>query len=224
MLKVLIIIICILINCNAYTETLDVNAHLKIHDKYRSINNSGQYYSQVEIDSPDNKYFKREKDKLHIILSNNKNIVFENTGSDPDIDVYHYYSFIKPINSHLVNVGHYEGGSYLLINNNTGIISMIDDLPVIGPNIKYFFTATIESYSPKRIQIWSIEKDIFQIIFTYDLPDINAYISKRNWVNDYSFEVIYNQRSYDIKTKKSSLITKILKITLNNNIWNIFIQ
>jgi len=72
-----------------------------------------------------------------------------------EVTLYGYAGFLPEVPAHLVQVQHYEGSNYLLIDLD-GKATDLDDLPVLSPDRNRFVTASGGAYAEDRVEIWLI--------------------------------------------------------------------
>jgi hypothetical protein len=99
--------------------------------------------------------------QLRIRLPAGKTVVLrdDTTAGMPFIQ-HRYTAYLKRIRSHLIELRRYEGGSYLLVDDSTGIKTSIHGVPVISPDTKRFVSMSFDmgaGYDPNLIEIWNVE-------------------------------------------------------------------
>jgi hypothetical protein len=182
-----------------FSQENKTNDHLQIYKICSETNQiKGDCNDIIERNDP-SKLFYRNKDGLHILLKDKKEIILSDVIVDQSnfndfgkIRVYKYFTFLKSISYHIVFVGHYEDITYLLINYSTGLIYEIDDLPVLSSDFKHFITVFACTMCPNRITIWNIEPDKLVQVFKYNLP-LGTYASYQGtkWQDDSNIIVDY---------------------------------
>ena len=73
---------------------------------------------------------------------------------------HRYTAYLKRIHSHLIELRRYEGGSYLLVDDSTGMKTRIPGVPVISPDAKRFVSMSFDmgaGYDPNLIEVWNVE-------------------------------------------------------------------
>jgi hypothetical protein len=103
----------------------------------------------------------RDRFQLRIQLPAGRTVVLrdDTTAGMPYIR-HRYTAYLKRIRSHLIELRRYEGGSYLLVDDSTGIQTRIPGVPVISPNVKRFVSMSFDmgaGYDPNLIEVWNVE-------------------------------------------------------------------
>ena len=73
---------------------------------------------------------------------------------------HRYTAYLKRIRSHLIELRRYEGGSYLLVDDSTGIKTRIPGVQVISPDTKRFVSMSFDigaGCDPNLIEVWNVE-------------------------------------------------------------------
>ena len=210
-------VIFLFISITLFSQTTDNNKHLSLLGKCSESDwVEGKCYEQIEK-AADHKYFHREGSQLHIILSNQKEVVLTNVAYDGEtnfgeIRVFNYFSFLEAINYHLIHVSLFEGIYYLLINNKNGTTYTLDDMPVFSPNNTKFVTACAAIvHSSNCIYFWKLNDENCIMIFTYPLGTLDrTYYNDVRWLNDYELEIKYDSDKLTNKLKFEYLNNVIL--------------
>lgn len=72
---------------------------------------------------------------------------------------YRYTRYIPVLRSHLVRIGYYEGGSYLLVDEENGGHDYVSGIPLVSPGGTRFLTTSLDLeayYDPNTLQVWEI--------------------------------------------------------------------
>lgn len=106
------------------------------------------------------RYVRRTGDTLVIPLLDGQDVtlVDQNAGG-PDNVFYTYREHLDEIGYHVVDVHYYEGGSHLLIGDETGQRVQISAPPVVSPGGNRLVVASAggtAGYAPDELQVWRI--------------------------------------------------------------------
>ena len=100
---------------------------------------------------------------LRITARNGRTESFIDAIAHPDSHVVYFYTqFLPTLDAHLVKGQYYEGWGYALINDSTGRITALDEVPVIAPGHERFVVASIDldaNYNANSIEIWRADAD-----------------------------------------------------------------
>jgi hypothetical protein len=103
---------------------------------------------------------RREGPRLLFATEDGRTIPLENDTAEADRFVrYQYYGFAEPLASHVVGVGFYEGGAFVLVSAKTGDQTQLQALPVVSPDGRRFATASLDleaGYDPNGLQVWEV--------------------------------------------------------------------
>ncbi|MFW6010640.1 MAG: hypothetical protein ACOC9H_01860, partial [Gemmatimonadota bacterium] len=74
---------------------------------------------------------------------------------------YSYLGFLPSLRQHLIEVQHYEGGGYQLVDGRTGRRHEIASRPVVSPDDRRFavFASALDAYSSNVLEIWRVGED-----------------------------------------------------------------
>ena len=73
--------------------------------------------------------------------------------------VFRYERFVPEIGAHLVEIGHYEGGGWLLVDARTANQMHVLGRPVVSPGRTRFAAAGLDlvaGYDPNGVQVWRV--------------------------------------------------------------------
>jgi len=100
----------------------------------------------------------RRGDRLLIRTGGGGVVPLENRSEEGDGYVrYRYHGPVEALRSHLVSVGFYEGGGYLLVDRETGEQTHLLSPPVPSPDGKRFATTSLDleaGHDPNGIEVW----------------------------------------------------------------------
>lgn len=135
------------VTSNAAQMSGESNVHARLDDYCKGINNSFECAQAIErIQLPKYAEFvERKGDTLVIRLKNGQSRQIKNRGKPGDLDdsvtFYSFRDYFSDEDILVVEVQHWEGGAYLLINAMTGKERYIDDigdvLPVPSRSLAY---------------------------------------------------------------------------------------
>jgi hypothetical protein len=72
---------------------------------------------------------------------------------------YLYAGYLPSIRHHVVDVTYYEGGSVVLLHEQTGATTTVHGFPAVAPGGRRIATASVDliaGYDPNRIQVWRV--------------------------------------------------------------------
>jgi len=120
-------------------------------------------------------FFTKNAGVTTIKLENNKTVQFTDRSSKDFGDGAIYYSymiFIPEIDSHLISCRWWEGGDYILVNNETGVVQNVWNVPGISPKKNRLAVANsdlIARYTSNGIQVFEIVLGKYIKLFQQEL-------------------------------------------------------
>ena len=156
-------------------EEASISASTKFYpdllaDRYESwwdtINSAHKKYAE---------FFTKNAGVTTIKIKNNKTVQFIDPVVKGDgVQDYDYMFFIPEIDSHLVRCQFYEGGEFILVNNETGVTQEIWTIPSISPEKNRLAVASEDlfpRYDRNGIQIFEIVSGNYIKQFEQELDD-----------------------------------------------------
>jgi hypothetical protein len=149
-------------------------------------------------------YVTRKDGRLEISLKSGEVKVFKDTLSESYTDVaYSFRAYLKAIGYFLIAVQFYEGGGYLMINDNTGKEFFILDLPTISPSKQRLVSSSnYAEIEDSGIQIWRLTSNEMVLEWSIESADWGA--KNAIWLDDKTIsltKVDYNFREVPITLK-----------------------
>lgn len=103
---------------------------------------------------------RREGGTLAFRTASGRSIVLEDDRTEGDRYVRHFYQgFLPEIGQHLVRVGFYEGGAWLLVGAAEADQTILVGAPVVSPDRSRFAATSVDlvaGYDRNAIQVWRI--------------------------------------------------------------------
>lgn len=151
---------------------------------------------------------------LRIELPQGKSVILkDDTTAGMRFINHRYTGYLKKIRSHLIELHRYEGGSYLLVDDSTGIKTRIPGVPVISPDGRRFVSTNFDigaAYDPNLIEVWNVESR---------KPRKEFYLESERWspsdavwrdtvVLDFSQNFFFGGSLDSVRTVRARLIRK----------------
>jgi len=162
----------------------------------------------------------REGMQLRLQLEGGKRLVLSDITSDVpshQIRYFSYLDFIPDIGYFLLQVHHYEGGSFLLVSKKSGSRISIDTFPKISPSKQKLATFILcDAYCIPRIRIWSVNTDGMSLECTI-LPNDYWWGGHIRWVGSDAIDLTY--KIPDVSTGVDSPANQKLKTITGRIVW-----
>lgn len=102
----------------------------------------------------------RQGQRLTIRLGNGETTGLVNDTSDSgSAKRYVYAGYLPSIRHHVVEVAYYEGGSVVLLHEQTGATTDVYGFPAVAPGARRIATASVDliaGYTPNHIRVWRV--------------------------------------------------------------------
>lgn len=129
---------------------------------------------------------KRVGKSLFLTLKDSKKVELADKGDDTDeLEHYIYQGRLKGISHYIVRVQYYEGGGYLVINENSGEMVHIIDPLVVSPSKKYAIAGNcdlVAGYTFNGIELYEIQNNNLVLVGKKELEGWGP--KKLYWQND----------------------------------------
>ncbi|HEX2095340.1 MAG TPA: hypothetical protein VHG28_23290, partial [Longimicrobiaceae bacterium] len=103
---------------------------------------------------------RRSGGRLEIAAAGGRVIPLANDTTEGERYVrYRYREYLEEIGYHLVEVGFYEGGGFVLVSAATGDETHLHGSPVVSPDRARFVAVSVDlvaGYDPNGIQVWRL--------------------------------------------------------------------
>jgi hypothetical protein len=103
----------------------------------------------------------RVNDQIRITIPGQDTVVFTDTPRGVEDGHHHVYrGVIKELDAYLVEIQLFEGRAFRLIDARSGLVSELDERPVVSPDAQRFITASWDTeagYDPNRARIYRID-------------------------------------------------------------------
>ena len=96
---------------------------------------------------------------VSIELGGDRIIAFTDISDTTRSVEYRYEERFPVINYHLLRVGYWEGNDFLLVNGDSGAVTVVPGYPVFAPDNRTFAVADLSGYGLSFIQVWSLQDD-----------------------------------------------------------------
>jgi len=129
-----------------------------------------------------------------------------------------YRAHLASIGAHLVELRHYEGSSYLLIDARSGAATPLSGPPVVSPDGRRFVTTSMDleaGYDPNEIEIWRVTDSVRQLEFSHR-PD-GWGPSDAVWRDTATIEL----RKHEMAPDGSSPRVTPLRLTRDGTTWSL---
>ena len=98
--------------------------------------------------------------QLLLTLGNGDLLTFTDVREDNGTALYSYQQFLAEIEQHLLRIQYFEGSSYLLVNDQTGVQTHIVMRPILSPDSRRFVTTFGRPGEPLFVSIWRIDEEV----------------------------------------------------------------
>ena len=102
---------------------------------------------------------------------------------------YSYLGRISAIRSHIVYVQYHEGGSYMVVNEQSAQAAYPSGFPVVSPNKQHFFSISEDmfaGYIPNNVEVWHVSAKVFHRVANFE-PEWGP--RSATWLDSRHFEV-----------------------------------
>jgi hypothetical protein len=138
------------------------------------VHNSYECAQKIETGEIKTKYMTRvsrcRPEGLCIRLAG-KSIILKDKNTDP-VAAYSYIAFVPALRTHVVHVQYSEGGSFLVIHDESGRSANVAGFPVPSPNRRRFVSVSMDiwsGYDPNAVELWRIRQGRFNREARFDL-------------------------------------------------------
>ena len=104
----------------------------------------------------------RREQCLSIELGDDRIVTFNDLSATAGSVRYTYAEPLPDINYHLLRIGYWEGGEYLLVDGNSGAVTVVPGYPVFSPDHRHFaigFFPMGSLGSTLLVQVWNFGDD-----------------------------------------------------------------
>ena len=130
------------------------------------------------------KAVRRSGNTLRIHLEKKKVSFVDNPADGEDSTVYYsYLGLNRKLNSHILHVQYYEGGTYLVINRHSGRRAFPSGYPLASPDGKHFLSLSEDmfaGYSSNNVEIWQVRRGAFRRVVNHE-PEWGPH--RGNWAS-----------------------------------------
>lgn len=116
--------------------------------------------------------FHRSGDTLRIqIEKETVALIDSSTDSGDSFAAYSYLRFDRRLNSHILFVQYYEGGTYMIIHHQSGQRAFPSGFPLPSPDGKHFLSLSEDmfaGYSSNNVEIWKVSSGAFHRLANYE--------------------------------------------------------
>ncbi|TYZ07083.1 hypothetical protein FY528_16385 [Hymenobacter lutimineralis] len=133
----------------------------------------------------------------------------DNPAEDYEVNIaYEYVAALPNIKQWLVSVHLYEGGYYMLVNQQTGRRTRVWSPPAVAPDGRHFVCGNsdvLARYEPSGLQVWEVEGTSLRLLWQ---RQTEWGLSQPRWLDNRT--ILFNQDYFD----KGDVDTRVMRLAV----------